>query len=107
MELIRRGEKPAWHWVNNLYLEWFSDANGRGVIQTPEFRLSVSEPLWTMTDEEYRASREASSDAYIKASGIDLGEGTNSKDEDAPDDVFLSEEDGEGEEWKRSDERGD
>jgi hypothetical protein len=58
---------PApWHWANALYLEWFSERNGRVVIQTAEFKLTLSTPAWTLTPEEYGTSREASGSEYIE-----------------------------------------
>ena len=38
--------------ANCLYLEWFSDANGRIVIETSDFNLQISAPAWAMTAEE-------------------------------------------------------
>jgi len=63
-EFVRTKNAP-WHWANALYLEWFSEANGRVVVQTADFTLNISAPAWTLTDEEYRASREASGQEYI------------------------------------------
>lgn len=91
LELMRKGESPSSHWVNRLYLEWFSNGNGRVVIQTSQYRLTISEPMWRLSDEEYRASRESSSESFATGMWIDA------------DDVFVSDDDGEGEEWKRSD----
>lgn len=98
-EFIRMKNAP-WHWANALYLEWFSEANGRLVVQTADFALNISAPAWTFSDEEYRASREASGREYIewmeKVFGpveyeVESGDGS----EFARDD--------EGEEWKRDD----
>lgn len=50
--LIRRGEKPPEHMANSLYLEWFSEANGRVVIESADYRLDISPPLWRLTPEE-------------------------------------------------------
>ncbi len=38
--------------ANCLYLEWFSDANGRIVIETSDFNLQIGAPAWAMTAEE-------------------------------------------------------
>ncbi len=38
--------------ANCLYLEWFSEANGRIVIETSDFNLQISAPSWAMTAEE-------------------------------------------------------
>jgi hypothetical protein len=52
MEMIRRKEKPPEHMGNSLYLEWFSEANGRVVIESTDYELTVSAPEWRMTPEE-------------------------------------------------------
>ena len=38
--------------TNSLYLEWFSNTNGRLVIDTSEFTLQISAPAWIMSAEE-------------------------------------------------------
>ena len=37
--MCQRGEKPPEHMANCLYLEWFSEANGRVVIESADFEL--------------------------------------------------------------------
>ena len=44
LEMIDRGEKPPEHLANCLYLEWFSEANGRVVIESTDY-----EPQGTRT----------------------------------------------------------
>src|SRR3972149_1408630 len=41
-------KKPfPWHWGNSLYLEWFSERNGRVVIESAGYDLKiVGEPAW-------------------------------------------------------------
>ncbi|HLX95472.1 MAG TPA: hypothetical protein VKU37_07000 [Verrucomicrobiae bacterium] len=50
--MCKRGEKPPEHMANCLYLEWFSEANGRVVIESVDYELSISAPEWRMTPEE-------------------------------------------------------
>jgi hypothetical protein len=50
--MSKRGEKPPEHMANCLYLEWFSDFNGRVVIESTDYILDISEPEWRMTPEE-------------------------------------------------------
>jgi hypothetical protein len=38
--------------ANALYLEWFSEVNGRVVIESADFELTISAPEWTLTPEE-------------------------------------------------------
>jgi len=52
LEMIHRKEKPPEHMANSLYLEWFSEANGRVVIESADYQLDVSPPAWRLTPEE-------------------------------------------------------
>jgi hypothetical protein len=50
------------HIANSLYLEWFSDANGRVVIESAEYKLTISTPAWRPTpDQEAQREQEAAS----------------------------------------------
>jgi hypothetical protein len=53
-------KKPfPWHWGNSLYLEWFSERNGRVVIESAVFQLTVSgESTWEMSEEQEKRQRE-------------------------------------------------
>lgn len=66
-ELLRLGDegKPfPWHWGNCLYLEWFGAQNGRVVIESATFRLTVSpEIAWDMTPAEEAEQRRANAEA--------------------------------------------
>jgi len=63
-EYFARREKFPWHWGNSLYLEWFSQANGRVVIETASFQLRiVGEPAWEMTSAEEEKQRAANTAA--------------------------------------------
>lgn len=59
LAMIRRKEKPPEHLANSLYLEWFSDANGRVVIQSSDYGLTISTPEWRLNpeDEQERADQ--------------------------------------------------
>jgi len=50
--MSKRGEKPPEHIANSLYLEWFSEQNGRVVIESADYQLEISPPLWQLTPEE-------------------------------------------------------
>src|SRR5438046_7558695 len=52
MEMIRRKEKPPEHMANSLYLEWFSERNGRVVIESSDYEITISAPEWRLTPEE-------------------------------------------------------
>jgi hypothetical protein len=69
LEMIRRQEEPSEHMANSLYLEWFSEANGRVVIESADYELTVSAPEWRMTpeDEAERANQAAAGmDDFMK-----------------------------------------
>jgi hypothetical protein len=51
-EMIERGEKPPGRMANALYLEWFSEGNGRVVIESANFELDISAPEWRLTPAE-------------------------------------------------------
>jgi hypothetical protein len=49
---IDRKEPIPTRLSNCLYLEWFSQANGRVVIEGSDFKIRVSEAQWTLAPEE-------------------------------------------------------
>ncbi len=58
MELIKQGKAFPWHWGNSLYFEWFSESNGRVVIESASYRMTISpDSTWDMTAEEEDAQR--------------------------------------------------
>ena len=61
LKMIRRKAKPPEHMANSLYLEWFSEANGRVVIESADYELTISAPEWRMTPEKeaHRAKQAA------------------------------------------------
>lgn len=63
----KSGVKPPEHKANCLYIEWFSDFNGRVVIESTDCELTVSEPEWRLSkqDEEERAKMAASGMAFF------------------------------------------
>jgi len=57
------GKKPPEHLANSLYLEWFSETNGRVVIESAGYEIRVSEPAWRMSGKEEAHQREANAEA--------------------------------------------
>jgi hypothetical protein len=57
--------KPwPWHWGNSLYFEWFSDRNGRMVIESATFQLTIASDIaWEMTPAEEEQQRGANAEA--------------------------------------------
>ncbi|MGV3662898.1 MAG: hypothetical protein ACO1TE_22120 [Prosthecobacter sp.] len=58
----RFAEVPT-EWRNSLYLEWFSKANGRIVIESASFDLTVSEWIWEMDAADEEAQKMANMQA--------------------------------------------
>lgn len=50
--MSKRGEKPPEHLANSFYFEWFSKENGRVVIESVDYHLTISVPQWQLTPEE-------------------------------------------------------
>ncbi|MBN1672745.1 MAG: hypothetical protein JXR37_17005 [Kiritimatiellae bacterium] len=61
--LKKAGRFVPEHTGNCLYLEWFSEKNGRVVVETADFRLEVSSPAWRMSEAEHAGQAEANSEA--------------------------------------------
>jgi hypothetical protein len=49
LALIRTGGTPPEHMANSLYIEWFSAANGRVVIETADYTIKVAPALWALS----------------------------------------------------------
>ena len=64
-------KKPwPWHWGNSLYLEWFSTPNGRVVIESASYRLTIGDGIaWEMSADEESAQRRANAEAMGSFTG--------------------------------------
>ena len=80
--------KPfPWHWGNCLYLEWFSAANGRVVIESASYQLTISpDSTWDMTPAEEETQR-AANGAALGDFMQRLAEAVPSKPDDTDDKV--------------------
>lgn len=58
----RFAEVPT-EWKNSLYLEWFSQTNGRIVIESASYDLTVSEWIWEMDAADEEAQKMANMQA--------------------------------------------
>lgn len=64
MERYKQRKPFPWHWGNSVYLEWFSTANGRVVVESASYRLMIDpEVTWEMTAAEEEAQRRANAEA--------------------------------------------
>ena len=85
------GQEIPFQWKNLLYLEWFSHANGRVLIESSSFQLTVSPHIWVMDADAEQAQqlanlhamrdfmatvirRRESSEPHTDADGEDLDE---------------------------------
>jgi hypothetical protein len=60
---MKKGKKFPEHLANCLYLEWFSEANGRVVIESTAYEIIVGEPVWRLAPDEEIRQHEANADA--------------------------------------------
>ncbi|BCU76562.1 hypothetical protein [Luteolibacter sp. LG18] len=51
------GQEIPYQWKHLLYIEWFSQANGRVLIESSSFRLTVSDPAWSMDEDAEQAQQ--------------------------------------------------
>jgi len=51
-EYYARREPLPFRWANVVYLEWFSERNGRVVLESADFTLHIAEHAWMMSPEE-------------------------------------------------------
>lgn len=89
----KTGKKMPWHWGNSLYLEWFSERNGRVVIETASFDLKiVGDPAWEMSEAEETEQRKVNGTAMTgfmdrltdTVEADDPTEGSEENEEDKP-----------------------
>ena len=50
--LAQAGNPYPWHWGNSLYLEWISRNSGHIIIESSDYKLTVSAPSWEMAEAE-------------------------------------------------------
>lgn len=67
-ELVELHGKPfPWHWSNAIYLEWNSESNGRVVIETSEFHVSVTGvPSFQLSEVEFAADAKDKSGEFCR-----------------------------------------
>lgn len=51
------GENVPAVWKNTLYIEWFSEADGRVLIETSDFDLELGEAVWSMDSDAEDAQK--------------------------------------------------
>jgi hypothetical protein len=65
---LHPGELVLFDWGTGVYLEWFSQLNGRVVIELNNIEVHLSEPAWSMTfkqEQEQRRDNSAAMDRFM------------------------------------------
>ena len=75
----KRFHEMPWVLSNSLYLEWFSNSNGRIVIQTTDYVLTVSERQWE-PDADEQAAQAAINEENMRAYMEELGRAVGGED---------------------------
>jgi len=71
MRLAKAGQPWPWHWANSVYLEWFSERNGRVVIESADYQIEIdAEATWVMDEEMER--EQAKDNAMALTNFMDL-----------------------------------
>jgi hypothetical protein len=60
----KQGLSVPEHLANSLYLEWFSQANGRVVIESADYKLTVTEPEWRLTPDQEDQRQQAAAEGF-------------------------------------------
>jgi hypothetical protein len=62
-EGLKEDEPFSERTANALYLEWFSDTNGRVVIETTDYEFEIGEPAWRLSPQDEARQLEANAQA--------------------------------------------
>lgn len=63
--MIRRGEKPPEHMANCLYLEWFSERNGRVVIESCDYEMKIVDTAWSLDKQDEAEQLEKNAESMV------------------------------------------
>lgn len=85
VELGRAQKEIPMRQANALHIEWFSEKNGRVIIESTDYQISITAPpLWQLSQEEDDAQYEANAGSFRKFLEDDERKWTG-PDEDGPD----------------------
>lgn len=62
---VESEEQPPFSLANCLYLEWFSESNGRVLIESVDYTWKVSLPKWTLSEDAEKVQQEANKQAMF------------------------------------------
>jgi len=57
LSLYQKKAEISFQWKNTLYLEWFSESNGRVVIETADYQLEAAPHEWKMDEDDEEAQK--------------------------------------------------
>jgi hypothetical protein len=77
--------------ASGVYLEWFSRANGRVVVESTAYQVQVSAPVWDMSAQESEARAEANREAFGRYLDRDTAPAGPDDDEEEPSDDAMDE----------------
>src|SRR5437764_2797460 len=60
----KQGLRVPEHMANCLYLEWFSESNGRVVIESADYRLTISPPAWQLSSEDEKQRQKSAAEGF-------------------------------------------
>jgi hypothetical protein len=89
LELLEKGQPIPCRIANCLYLEWYSEENGRVVLETTDYAVAVGMPAWSMSAEENADQLAASQlhfQRFLHAITGDDPEADDENENDEPDD---------------------
>jgi hypothetical protein len=73
-------------WSNSLYLEWFSNFNGRVVVELVDLEIRVSEPAWSFNADEKRERQRRAEEGAGFVHMVKVDE--HSSDAEKPDEIL-------------------
>lgn len=62
-EALKNDQPLSEHVADALYLEWFSDTNGRVVVESTDYEIEIGEPAWRPSPEDESRQLEANAEA--------------------------------------------
>ncbi len=94
LDLVEAGLPIPTRVANCLYLEWFSEMNGRMVVESTEFKLEINTPRWMMSaEEDIQQTRESQANFHAYLDAITGGpEAEEEEDDDDEEEEYTEEE---------------
>ncbi len=92
--LLKKGGKPPEHLASAIYVEWFSELSGRVVIESADYEIEVSEPVWRFSADELKERERRAAEAGNDVFALEVHEdGTQEKWDEFRCEQFLRESD--------------